>query len=77
MRLEKSISSEELDEDASYTPDVARERPAKAKDDLRGTVMPGRDHRRMIFILECRRSEINQPDLGVQENPPLVGLSIL
>lgn len=40
VRLEQSVTGKELDKDASYTPDVAREAPAKVEYDLRCTVVP-------------------------------------
>jgi hypothetical protein len=41
VRLEQGIAGEELDKNASYTPDVAREAPSKVKDDLGGAVVSG------------------------------------
>jgi hypothetical protein len=43
VRLEQGIAGEELDENAAYAPDVAREAPSKVEDDLGSTVVSGRD----------------------------------
>lgn len=43
VRLEQGISSEELDKDAAYTPDITRETPSKVKYDFGGAVVAGRD----------------------------------
>jgi len=39
VRLEESVTSKELDEDASYTPNVARITPAQLQDYFGGAVM--------------------------------------
>ena len=39
MRLEESVASEKLYQDASYAPDVAWVAPAKLQDDLGGAVV--------------------------------------
>ena len=44
VRLKESITSVELDQDASYAPDVTRVAPPKTQDDLRGPVVSSRDH---------------------------------
>lgn len=58
VRLEEGISGEELNQDTAYTPDIAGEAPSKIEDNLRGTVMPSRNHGRMIFIVKGRRPEV-------------------
>jgi len=40
VRLEQSVTGEELDKDASYAPDVTGEAPAKVEYNLWCTVMP-------------------------------------
>ena len=45
VSLEESIPSEELNQDTTYAPDIARKRPAEAQNNLRGTIMPRRDDR--------------------------------
>ena len=44
VRLKESITSVELDQDASYAPNVTRVAPPKTQDDLRGPVVSSRDH---------------------------------
>ena len=39
MCVKQGVSCEELDQDATDTPDIARERPAQAENDLRSTVV--------------------------------------
>lgn len=41
VRLEEGIAGKELDQDTSNAPNVARERPTEAKNDLGGPVMSG------------------------------------
>ena len=43
VRLEQGIACEELDENAAYAPNVAREAPSKVEDDLGSAVVSGRD----------------------------------
>lgn len=38
--LEERVPREEFHKDASYTPNVAREGPAKSKYNLRGSIVP-------------------------------------
>lgn len=75
VRLEQCVSCEELHENAADTPYIAGIRPTQSKDDLRCSVVARRDHRRMIFVLECSGAEVYQSNLGVKENPPLGGLA--
>lgn len=75
MGLEQCVACEELDQNASDTPDVARIRPAEAEDDLGSPVMSGRYDGRMIFVLECSGSEIDEADFRVQEHTSLVCLT--
>lgn len=42
--LEQSITSEELDEDASNTPNIAGIRPSETQNDLWGSVVASRDN---------------------------------
>lgn len=71
VRLEKRIACVEFHQDASDAPDIAWIRPAQAQDDLRCSVVPGANNRRVILILECCRAEIDETDLSVQKNSPL------
>lgn len=69
--LKEGVSREELDQDTTDAPDVTRIAPAKAQDDLGGSIVPGRYDRRMVFILERGRAKVDQPDLGIKQHPPL------
>ena len=40
VRLKEGVASEELNQNASYAPDVAGKAPAKLQDDLRSTIVP-------------------------------------
>lgn len=71
MRLEKGITSEELDEDAANAPDIARVAPSQVEDDLRGSVVPCGNDRGVVFVVKGCGSKINQSDLGVQQDSPL------
>lgn len=63
--LEQCIACEELNQDASYTPDVTREAPSKVEDDFWGSVMSGANNRRVVLLIEGCRAKINEPDFGV------------
>lgn len=76
MSLKQRVASEEFDENASYAPYVTGVRPSETKDDLGGSIMPSRDHRRMVFVLKGGRSKIDKADLRIQENPSLTGVSV-
>ena len=73
MCLKKSISCEKLHKYTTDAPDVTWVSPTKIEDDFGCTVMPSRDYRRMILIIEGGRAEIDQPDLGIEQDPPLPG----
>ena len=59
MSLEKCIAGKEFDQDAADAPDVARVAPAKIQYDLWRSIMSSRYNRRMIFVLERSRTEID------------------
>lgn len=71
MRLEESIASEELDQDASNAPDIAWIAPSKIKYNLRCSVVPCRNNCGVVFVVEGCRSEVNESDLGIKEDSPL------
>lgn len=43
VRLEQGVAGEELDKNAAYAPNVAREAPPKVEDDLGSAVVSRRD----------------------------------
>ena len=59
MSLEECIAGKEFDQDAADAPDVARVAPAKIQYDLWRSIMSSRYNRRMIFVLERSRAEID------------------
>jgi hypothetical protein len=59
MRLEECISREELNKNASNTPDITREGPPQTKNNFWGTVMASRYDGRVILVLESSRTEID------------------
>lgn len=71
MSLEKSVTGKELDQDTANTPDVTGIAPAQVEDDFRSAVMPRRDDRRVILIIECGRAKVNQPDLCIEQDFPV------
>ena len=73
--LKQRISGEELHKYAADTPYVARVGPAQTENNLWCSVVPCRDHRRMIFVLECSGTEVYQPNLCIEENSSLGGLT--
>ena len=76
MRLEESVSSVELDEDAADTPYIAGETPAEIEDDFGGAVMSSTDHRTMVFSVERRGSEVYQADVRVEEDFTVFGVPL-
>lgn len=76
MSLKQGVTGEKLDQDASYTPDIARIRPAEAQDNFGSTIVPSRDDGRVIFVLEGRRAEVNETNLGIEEYTSLRGLAV-
>lgn len=75
VRLEESVASEELDKNATDTPNIAGEGPSKSKDDLGSTVVTRRHHRRVILVFESSGAKIDEANLGVEEYLALRGLS--
>lgn len=71
VRLKERVTSEEFHKNTPDTPDITRKTPAQVEDDLRSSVVPCRDHRRMVFIIERGGTEINQPNLAVKEDSSL------
>lgn len=75
MSLEQSIACEELDKNASDTPNIAREAPTQIQDNLWGSVVPGGDDRGVILVVKSGRSKVNESDLGIKQDPPEFGRS--
>jgi hypothetical protein len=69
VRLEQGIAGEELDENASYAPDVARKAPSEVEDDLGSAVVSGRDDGRVILVIKGSRTKVDESNLGVQQYP--------
>jgi len=44
VRLEESVAREELDQNASYTPDIAWETPTEVEYDFRGSIVSRRHY---------------------------------
>lgn len=76
MCLKQRVAREEFNKNASYAPYVTGVRPSETKDDLGCSVMPGRHYGRMVFVLKCGRSKIDETDLRIQEDPSLAGVSV-
>lgn len=66
MRLEESITSEELDEDAANAPNIAWIAPSQVEYNLRCSVVPCRNDRGVVFVVKGCRSKVNKSDLGVK-----------
>ena len=66
MRLEESITSEELDEDAANAPNIAWIAPSQVEYDLRCSVVPCRNDRGVVFVVKGCRSKVDKSDLGVK-----------
>ena len=71
MRLKQRITCEEFHNDATNAPNIARKAPAQLKDDLWRAVVSGRDNGRMVLVIECGRSEVNEADFTVKQYSPL------
>jgi hypothetical protein len=57
--LEQHFSCEELDKDASDTPDIAGEGPPESENNLRRPIMASRYDRRVILVLKGSRAKVN------------------
>lgn len=68
VRLEQGVAGEELDENASYAPDVAGEAPSQVQDNLWRAIVSCRDHRRVVLIVKCGRPKVDEPYLGVKKH---------
>ena len=66
MRLEESITSEELDEDAANAPNIAWIAPSQVKYNLRCSVVPCGNDCGVVFIVEGCRSKVDKSDLRVE-----------
>ena len=67
------FSSEELNENAAYAPDITWEAPSQIQDNLGGAIVAGSDDIRAMLVVEGGTSEINDPDLGVNQYLTVVG----
>lgn len=76
VRLEQGVAGKELDEDAPNTPDIARKRPPETENDFGGTVMPRRDDRGVVLVLERSRAKVDETDFRVKQDTPLCSLSV-
>lgn len=75
MCLEEGVAGKELDQNAADAPDVARVGPAETEDNLRGSVVARRDDGGVILILKGGGAKVNQPHLGIEQDPSLAGLA--
>ena len=71
MRLEECVTCEELYQDASNAPNIARITPSQVEYNLRCSVVPGRNDGRVVLVIKGCRSKVNQSDLRVKEDSPL------
>lgn len=76
MCLKESISSEEFDQYASDTPNVARKRPTQSKDNFGGAIMPCRHNGGVVFVLKGCRAEVDESNFCIEEHLALSSLSI-
>ena len=66
MRLEEGVTGEELDQDASNAPYIARIAPSQVEYDLRCSVVPCRNNGRVVLVIKGCRTKVNQSDLSVK-----------
>ena len=66
MGLKQRIAGKKFNQDASNTPYIARKAPPKIEYDFWCSVMPSRDHGRMVFIIESGGAKVDEPDFRVQ-----------
>ena len=77
MCLEEGEAQRQLEEDATDGPNIARLRPAKLKDHFGSTVMPSGHNGAVMLVVEGGTAEIDQPDLGVPDNPVILLLLVV
>jgi hypothetical protein len=75
MGLEQGISCEELNKDATNTPDITWKAPPEIEDNLWRSIMTSRHDRRVILIVECRRAKVDQSNLTVQQDTTVASIS--
>lgn len=68
MRLEQCVASEKFDKNAANTPDITRKTPPEVQNDFGRTIVTGRHHTAVVFIIECRRSKIDKPNFGLDQH---------
>lgn len=64
--LKQSISCKELYQNAPNAPDITRERPPQAKNDLGRSVVASGYDGRVVFIFKRGRAKVNQSNLCVK-----------
>lgn len=71
MSLEEGVAGIELDQDTADAPDVTGIAPAQVEYDFRCAIVPSRDDRRVILIVEGGRAKVNQPDFCIEQDFPV------
>lgn len=71
MCLEKCISREKFNENASNAPNITGITPTKVEDDLWCSIMSGGYDRGMVFVIECSGTKVNQSDFSIEQYSPL------
>jgi hypothetical protein len=59
MGLKKSVASVKFHQNTPDAPEITWETPTQAQNNFGRTVVAGRNHARMIFIIKRSGSEIN------------------
>ena len=62
--LEERVAGVELEHDAADAPDVTRLRPAHLEYDFRRAVVTRRHDGAVVLVIERRRAEVDQLDVG-------------
>jgi hypothetical protein len=68
VRLEQGVTGEKLNQDATYTPNVAGKAPTKIEYNLWRTVVPSGHNRGVILVIERGGTEVNESNLRVKEH---------
>lgn len=75
VRLEQGIPCEQLNQNASNAPDVARVGPIQAQDHLWCSIVPCRHYRAVVFVFKRGRAKVNEADVGLEQHTSLGSLT--
>ena len=73
--LKQGVSGKEFHQYTTDTPNITWIAPSKSNDNFWCAIMPGGDHRRVVFVIERGRAEVDQTDFRVEEDLSMSSLA--